>query len=250
MKPKPISRMHAPTSSAPSSMFPPSASSTSAEPHWLVAERFPCFATRQPAPAAMNAAVVETLNVGRPPPVPAVSTRPSPASTFTARSRSADASPAISPTVSPFVRRAMRKAAACASDAFPSMISFRTAAAVVGSRSSWPARRSIASVSIGLGIREEVAQQLLAVRGEHRLGVELHALDGELAVAQPHDHLARARGHLELVRQLGVDDERVVAAHDERRFEAREDRPAVVLRLGGLAVHRLAAHDRATVGGR
>ena len=31
-----------------------------------------------------------------------------------------------------------------------------------------------------LGIREEVAQQLLAVRGEHGLGVELDALDGEL----------------------------------------------------------------------
>jgi hypothetical protein len=31
------------------------------------------LATAQPCPAAISAAVVETLNVGRPPPVPAVS---------------------------------------------------------------------------------------------------------------------------------------------------------------------------------
>ena len=69
------------TSSGSSSMRAPSASITSADPHWLVAERLPCLATRQPAPAATKAAVVDTLNVGRPPPVPAVSTRSSPAST-------------------------------------------------------------------------------------------------------------------------------------------------------------------------
>ena len=63
---------------APGRSARPSASSTSAEPHRLVAERLPCLATRQPAPAATNAAVVETLKVGRPPPVPAVSTRSSP----------------------------------------------------------------------------------------------------------------------------------------------------------------------------
>ena len=55
-------------------MRTPSASSTSAEPDRPVAERLPCLATAQPAPAAISAAVVETLNVGRPPPVPAVST--------------------------------------------------------------------------------------------------------------------------------------------------------------------------------
>src|SRR5215212_90799 len=216
MKPKPISRMQASTTSTSTSIRPPSASSTSAEPHWLVADRFPCFATRHPAPAAMKAAVVETLNVGRPPPVPAVSTRVSPACTFTERSRNTEASPTISPTVSPLVRRAMRNAAAWASDAFPSMISFRTPAAVPASRCSWPARRSMASVRTGLGIREEVREQLFAVRSEHGLGMELDALDRKLAVPQPHDHVARAGGDLELVRQLGIDDERVVAAHHER----------------------------------
>ena len=43
----------------------------------LVADRLPCFATAQPAPAAISAAVVETLNVLRPPPVPDVSSRSS-----------------------------------------------------------------------------------------------------------------------------------------------------------------------------
>ena len=47
-----------------------------------------------------------------------------------------------------------------------------------------------------------------------------------------------------------VDDQRVVATGHERGFEAREDRPAVVLDLGGLAVHRLAAHDLAAEGRR
>ena len=58
-------------------MRAPSASSRSAEPDRLVAERLPCLATAQPAPAAIRAAVVETLNVLRPPPVPAVSSRSS-----------------------------------------------------------------------------------------------------------------------------------------------------------------------------
>src|SRR5206468_13004186 len=54
----------------------PSASRTSAEPHFDVYERFPCFGTVAPAPAATNAATVEVLNVGTvPPPVPHVSTR-------------------------------------------------------------------------------------------------------------------------------------------------------------------------------
>src|SRR5215217_443556 len=215
MKPKPISWMQASTTSTSTSIRPPSASRTSAEPHWLVAERFPCFATRQPAPAAMKAAVVETLKVGLPPPVPAVSTRSSPASTFTARSRSTAASAAISPTVSPFVRRAMRNAAAWASDAFPSMISASTREASAGSKSTRFERRSLASVRTLFGI-EEVAQKLFAVRCVHGLRVELHTLEGQLAVSQAHDHLTRARRYLELVRQIRVYDQRVVAADHER----------------------------------
>src|SRR5215213_9753691 len=195
MNPKPISPMQSATAPGARSMRPPSASSTSADPHWLVAERLPCLATRQPAPA--------------------VSTRSSPASTFTERSRSTAARPAISPTVSPFVRSAIRNAAAWASEAFPSTISARTRDASSGARSSPLATRSIASVRTLFGI-EEVAEQLFAVRREHGLGVELHALEGQLAVSQAHDHVAGPGRYLQLVRQLGVHDQRVVAADHQR----------------------------------
>ena len=75
MNPKPTSSMHWATAAGVRSIRAPSASSTSAEPDSPVAERLPCLATVQPAPAAISAAVVETLNVRRPPPVPAVSSR-------------------------------------------------------------------------------------------------------------------------------------------------------------------------------
>ena len=54
------------TAAGARSMRAPSASSRSAEPDLLVAERLPCLATAQPAPAAISAAVVETLNELRP----------------------------------------------------------------------------------------------------------------------------------------------------------------------------------------
>ncbi len=93
-------------------MRAPSASSTSAEPDSPVAERFPCLATVQPAPAAISAAVVETLNVRRPPPVPAVSSRSSlDTVTCEAMSRIVRARPASSSTVSPLVRSAIRNPA-------------------------------------------------------------------------------------------------------------------------------------------
>jgi hypothetical protein len=55
------------------------------------------------------------------------------------------------------------------------MISVRTREASEASRSAPSETRSIASVRTLFGI-EEVAEQFFAVRGEHRLGVELHAL--------------------------------------------------------------------------
>ena len=117
-----------------------------------MAERLPCLATRQPAPAATNAAVVDTLNVGRPPPVPAVSTRPSPrGSTRTDSSRMARAMPAISSTVSPLVRKAISSPAVCASDARPSITSCRQAFASSAVRASLRQSRSMVSVRMGLG---------------------------------------------------------------------------------------------------
>ena len=148
---------------------------------------------RSRRPAAISAAVVETLKVGRPPPVPAVSSRSSRSHcTGVASARIVPASPASSSTVSPFVRSAMRNAAICISEALPAMISASTAAA-----SSAPgpgptrARRWPGSGRVVAALKE-VLQQQLAVVGEHGLGVELDALGGQLAVADGHDDAAAA----------------------------------------------------------
>ena len=121
--------MHCATASGARSIRTPSASSTSALPDSPVAERLPCLATAQPAPAAISAAVVETLKVWRPPPVPAVSIRSvRPVSTGAAKRRIVAARPTSSSTVSPFVRSAISTAAVSTSEALPPMISARTAA--------------------------------------------------------------------------------------------------------------------------
>jgi hypothetical protein len=104
--------------------FTPSASSTSALPDFDDTERPPCFATRAPAPAATNAAVVEMLNVcDLSPPVPQVSTRLSRplASTRVENSRITEAAAAISETDSVFTCRPMRIAASCTCETLPSM---------------------------------------------------------------------------------------------------------------------------------
>src|SRR4051794_23816632 len=154
MKPKPSSSMQAPTASGVRSMQTPSASSTSAEPERLVAERLPCLATAQPAAAAISAAVVETLKVERPPPVPAVSTR-SARVVFTgvANDRIVRARPAISPTLSPLVRSPMSRPAICVSDASPAMMIASTSAAWSSLRSRPDATASIALVSAEAGTR-------------------------------------------------------------------------------------------------
>ena len=157
MNPKPTVSMHSATRSGPRSILAPSASSTSAEPQRLVAERLPCLATRQPAPAAIRAAVVDTLKVGRPPPVPAVSTSSPPASTGTASSRMVRASPVISSTEAPLVRRAIRKAAVCTSEASPAITSWRTRLVSSSVSASRPASLSMASVSTGLLTRGSCA---------------------------------------------------------------------------------------------
>src|SRR5215212_8666872 len=244
MKPKPTSRMHCATASGPRSIRTPSASSRSAEPDSPVAERLPCLATAQPAPAAISAAVVETLNVGRPPPVPAVSIRSSRSqATGVASSRMVVARPTSSSIVSPFVRSAISTAAVWASEALPAMISASTSAVCSDDRSRRAASASIAWVSTSLG--KERLQQALAVGREHRLGVELDALGGQLAVAHRHQHTAAPRGRLELAGQLGVDHQRVVAPDGQRVRQALEQPGAVVLDLGRLAVDGDVAHDLA-----
>src|SRR4051794_1975962 len=246
MNPKPASPMQRATPSGARSILAPSASSRSADPDRLVAERLPCLATAQPAPAAISAAVVDTLNVVRPPPVPAVSSRSSRSQrTGVASSRIVRAKPSSSSSVSPFVRSAIKKPAISTSPTSPAMIRRSTAAAPSAERSCPDAMASIAAVSVGSG--KEVREQLLAGVGQHRLGVELDALGGQLAMADAHKHAATVRGRLEAVGQaLLVDDERVVAADLQRVVEPFVDRAAVVVDRRGLAMHRHVADHLAT----
>src|ERR1700761_3623764 len=184
MKPKPISSMQRATASGPRSIATPSASSTSAGPDFEGAERLPCVAPAQPARGGPAPAVVETLKVEGPPPVPAVSTRSARVLwTEAARARIVRARPTSSETVSPFARRAIRKAPVWIGSVRPSMISLRTVEAWSAVRFSPEQTASIARETTSLGILgrpflQEVLQQVFAVRGEHRLGVELDALGG------------------------------------------------------------------------
>ena len=124
MNPSPTSRMHSATCSGVSARFTPSPSSTSALPDFDDTDRPPCLATRAPAAAATNAAVVEMLNVcDLSPPVPHVSTRwSSPdASTLVENSRITEAAAAISDTDSVFTCNPMRMAASCTGVTLPSI---------------------------------------------------------------------------------------------------------------------------------
>jgi hypothetical protein len=74
MKHIPISFSAVSESSGSAATFTPNAESTSALPDLLLAARFPCFATGNPAAAITKAAAVEILNVfDLLEPVPAVS---------------------------------------------------------------------------------------------------------------------------------------------------------------------------------
>ena len=137
MNPMPVVSMQRATCSGARSIFAPSASSTSALPHCDDIARFPCFATRAPAPAATNAAHVLTLNDPlASPPVPHVSSSGPSTSTRAACSRITAPMPAISSTVSPFIRSAVANAANCAGVAAPDISSCMQAAASVSLRSA------------------------------------------------------------------------------------------------------------------
>ncbi len=65
---------------------------------------------------------------------------------------------------------------------------------------------------------------------QHRLGVELHSLEGKASVAHRHHHVTDARADLELGPECRlVDGEGVVSTHDERARETGEDSPPIVL---------------------
>ena len=115
----------------------------------------------------------------------------------------ARASPVISCTLSPLVRSAIRKAAVWASEASPAMISCSTAAASSADRSSRAGHPVDGRGQDRMAHSRKFAEQGLALLGEHRLGVELHALGRQLAVAEPHHHVAGDGGALEAVGQIG-----------------------------------------------
>ena len=94
---------------------------------------------------------------------------------------------------------------------------------------------------------EEVADQLIAAGRAVRLGVELNAEDGPLAVRERHDRavVGLARRCVRNVRHgLALDDERVIARGLHRIGAAGEEALAAVVHLAHLPVHRQrAAHD-------
>ena len=90
-------------------MFTPSASSTSAAPHFDEAARFPCFATATPPAAVTSAAVVEMLKeFAWSPPVPTISSASTSCSSLMQCSRMPTAEAVISSVVSPFSESAVR----------------------------------------------------------------------------------------------------------------------------------------------
>ena len=240
MKPKPSSSMDCAIWPADSSRRKPSSSRTSALPEADETARLPCFATPAPAAAATRAAAVEMLNVLAPsPPVPAVSTR----STRVGRTsitwaRMASAAPAISSAVSPFRRSAIRKPPIWAGVASPAMIVPMTSRASLRVRLSPSSSRARARLD-HRSPPQEVPGEVAAERCEHGLGVELHAVQRQLAMPHGH-HLAvrRRRRDLEDVGH-GRRCERVVAAGEEVLGQAGEDAAAVVGDGRRLAVHEL-----------
>src|SRR5580698_6287368 len=112
----------------------------SALPHWLENDRFPCLATRTPAPATTKAATVDMLNVAPPsPPVPLVSSKgcdSKPTSMMAAFSRMARANPSNSSAVSPLPRRPTRNAEICGVVAWPLKMTSMASRAWAADRSS------------------------------------------------------------------------------------------------------------------
>ena len=242
-------------------MRAPSASSRSAEPDRLVAERLPCLATRQPAPAATNAAVVETLKVGAPPPgaggveqVVAVHLdRRAPARASCARGPSARRRSRPSCAARSGRRRSAPRRRA------PLMISRSTSCACSAVRSCPEATASIASRRPARSVRrraghlpqrqEVAAGSACPLRSAPTRGGTGRPRRAARGGGSPITVPARLGRQLELVRQVRVHDQRVVAPGRRAgsRRPAKMDRPSW-RHLGGLAVHGLADHDAAAEG--
>src|ERR1017187_9111003 len=104
---------------------------------------------------------------------------------------------------------------------------------------------------------KEVADELVAGLCEDAFGVELHAFNGQMAVAQPHNYGAACAIRFRGTRRNGkvagqrvlCDDQGVVTGADERGGQAGKDTLAVVLDRACLAMHQaLCAHHLASKG--
>src|SRR5262249_46662594 len=145
------------------------------------------------------------------PPVPTMSTRLSRSGTWTrvANSRITCAAAAISPIVSFLTRRPTVSAAIITGVSSPLMIlrmidSISSAkisrCSIVRCSASWGVMAILGLLDGSVPRRavQEILEQRVPVLGEDRFGMELHAFDGELAVAHTH-HFAviGSRRHLE-----------------------------------------------------
>src|SRR5690606_18910153 len=92
---------------------------------------------------------------------------------------------------------------------------------------------------------QPVAEHRVTVLGEDGLGMELHPLEFEAAVANAHDgSVSDRRSDLQLRRQArGLEGERVIAADLESLRQPFEDAHAQVLNGTRLAVHDLRGAD-------
>src|ERR1700682_3581906 len=144
----PASSTHRATPSGPKSIFTPSCSSTSADPHIEEAARLPCLATLAPHAEATMAESVEMLKVDSPsPPVPHVSSSAASIEIGVAFARAARAKPVISSEVSPFIRSATRNPAIWTGVASPRMICSKADAASSSVRDSHITNLAIASIT-------------------------------------------------------------------------------------------------------
>src|SRR3546814_1211525 len=71
---------------------------------------------------------------------------------------------------------------------------------------------------------QEIVEHLVTVLGGDAFRVELHAMDGQIAVTHAHDEAVGAgRVHHQRIRQaFRLDDQRVIARRGEGRGKARE----------------------------
>ena len=91
---------------------------------------------------------------------------------------------------------------------------------------------------------EEVAEKVLAHRGQQALGMELHSLHRVLSVPDSHDHAVLGPGRdLQDRRQGAVEHQRVIAGGHEWLGQPGEDAPAVVVDERRLAVDGGVAPD-------